>query len=344
MKTRSYITLLGIIAVLLAISSVIYYNTKEDKKRSYENTGARMFTYTITPVYELPLYLPITDFIIKEDYFYLKDAANQQIIQIDKSGNIIQKWGGIGDGPKENLRIMSFDVDQQGYLTVDQEKNTVSKVSFEGDLLFYYKPDVVIEKGVFTPDAQKVITKGSKGEFGSSRLAFYAISPTEKQVVELNTLAAAFPDANISDWLYDGLITRGEDGFLYYFCYYANMFVKFDASGKVIYTGNVIYNVPPILFQQVGDAIFPVENEVESLTDVMVTKNYIYILSNVMNTQTGNARIVDVYDVKDGGYVNSFAVPFDKSTGNPPSEMFVDNDHTIYFLLDKNIIGYKISK
>lgn len=335
MKYFKYIALVLIVVLIGYLSFLNFY---EDEKSSTSFSRERNFDdIALDLVYEIEHTYNATDYVFSKDRIYLKDYSTQQIIQVDTNLIEINRFGKKGGGPKENLLIRAYDVGSGFYRTIDAEKNTVSKISFEDSLIYTYKPDLKIDNGAFI-NADSLIIKGSFGEFGNRKIQFTLLNKTIQTNIDLKF---CLEDKRNSHWIYDGYFNQVENGGVIYVTYFSNKFVKFDSRGNIVYCKSFIYEVPEIVLNQESGMLFPIKNDIPNVYSSTTSRNFVYFLTGIGSKKFKNSIIIDVYHLSDGEYFNSVAIKKDDQQGHPSDIRYYKNH--LYLFYDTKLKKYKVS-
>ncbi|RZK14199.1 MAG: hypothetical protein EOO43_16705, partial [Flavobacterium sp.] len=201
------VKLFSAILILAVLIVIIYLNFKEDTKSKAIFNTDRSYNIGCKLAYSLSHGLSGTDYLLQDKFIYVKDFQNQQIIKTNYKLQTLARYGSRGEGPMENLLIKGFDVDGDHYRTIDAQKNTISKISFDGKLMYTYKSKEPISAGSFI-DGDAVIIKTAKDGFGREKIKFSVIDSNSVKEIDLPNV---FPKKENSHWIYDGFFSKTTD-------------------------------------------------------------------------------------------------------------------------------------
>lgn len=302
-----------LISLALIIGIVLYSNYFEDTRDAIKNEISRKYVHLLKFEKTIPLSIASTDEFFFNDQIFLKDYANQQIVVTDLEGKFLKTFGRRGEGPKENLLIRGFYADNYSYYTSDAQKNTISRISFQDSLLYYYKPDFQIGVSGFLQGGN-VIVKGSKVQGSNTQLVFYLIDPTLETKHEIDLSGFYEVNRPYSDLIFDGFFGATPDGGLLYVPHYNSRVIKFNSSGEIAYSSKLIYDVPVLELSIRGSMVFPSGNDIPHFYSVSANEKYFFIQSSIGDKKYGTqTMIVDMYKLKNGSYSSSIRIPINKN-------------------------------
>jgi len=302
-----------LISLVVIIGIVLYSNYVEDTKGTIKSELSRKYVHSLKFENTFPISIASTDEFFFNNQIFLKDYANQQIVVTNLEGKTLRTYGRRGEGPKENLLIRGFYADNLSYYTSDAEKNTISRISFQDSLLYYYKPDFQIGISGFLKGGS-IIVKGSKVQGSNTQLVFYLINPILETKHEIDL--SDFYDVNrhYSDIIFDGFFGSTPDGGLLYVPHYNNRVVKFSQTGEIEYSSKLIYDVPVLELSIRGSMVFPSGNDTPHFYSVSANEKYFFIQSSIGDKKYGTqTMIVDIYDLKNGSYSSSIRIPINEN-------------------------------
>lgn len=331
-KLFSAISILGVLIV------IIYLNFKEDTKSKAIFNTDRKYNIGCKLVDSLSHDLSGTDYLLKDQFIYVKDFQNQQIIKTDYKFNTHARYGSRGEGPMENLLIRGFDVSSDHYKTIDAEKNTITKISFDGRLIYTYKSKEALSTGSFL-DNDAVIIKTAKDGFGREKIKFSVIDSNSTKEIDLHNI---FTVKDNSHWIYDGFFSKTTDNGCIYTTFFSNTFIRFSKNAKILYSKKFIYSVPEIKLFEENGMLFPIENDSPNVYSATSNNKYIFFLTAVGDKSNRPKEIiVDAYLLDSGEYYGSIGFKEDKNEGYPKEIRIMNNDLILFY--DSIVKFYKLS-
>lgn len=330
--------------IILILGGIFYLNYKEDTKNKVENLSERLFNIKIDTLSVVNHQFAFTDQLIANEHIYLKDYSNQQIIEINYAGDLLKTYGKYGSGPKENQLIRGFFIDKTSYYTSDSEKNVLSKINMNsGDLEYYYKLKEPASISGFLSSG-KVIVKSEK-IFDKSFpvLNFKLVDPLKEESFRIDVSEFYNVDQPHSSWIYDGSFVPTKDGGVVYVPFYNHKILKFDNNGNLVYSKNLIYQVPEIKLKTIGDMTVPEENDRPHYYSGSANSKKLYLLSSVLLSSKEKGIPIDIYDYKSGDYVNSISINRN-SDGNFPNAILVDDHNRLILFYEQSFTILKMSQ
>lgn len=328
--------------ILIVIIGLIYYlNYKEDTKNNVESAN-RTYDIELDFLYEIQHEYSFTDELIINDKIYLKDYHNQQIIETDLKGNFENIYGNQGGGPKENLMIRGFFIDELGYYTSDSQKNVISNVTFNNELIYHYKPSFHLSISGFLKSGKAIAKGNTVTEDKNTVLNFLLIDPKNESETRIDVSNIYDLNEPYSDWVYDGAFTPAADGGLFYIPHYSNTIIKFDNNGEIDYRSKLIYDVPKIVLTKAGTSVFPAENDAPHYYSSSNDGDFLYVQSSIGDSKHGlNTLIIDIYKSSNGTYFSS--IPIKKSTDDTfPNSIKVYNNK-LYLFYEQSIKVFQLT-
>lgn len=330
MSRKPYFSVIMVTTGVLLLGLLFFFNYKEDSKSKPIIDQFRLYEVSLDSLFSVSYDIASTEELVFNDKIYFKDFINQQIIETNFIGDILNRYGNRGEGPGENLMIRGFNVDQNNYFTSDSRKNTLTKINFNGKIKYDFKLDFNVSSSVFIAN-DKVIVKGNTVENGITKISFNLIDPINRNVKNID-LNGIFPDEDFNDFLYDGHFINSLDGGAFYLTFYSNFLLKFNANGKLDYVNKVIYKVPKLELSVLGSAVFPASNDNPHFYSLSTDQNYLYVQSAIGDKKLDfDTMLVDLYKIGNGNYFSSIQIKKDKDGYFPNSIKIFENKLFLFY-------------
>jgi hypothetical protein len=317
-------------AVILFVTAIFFLlgcSSKESKKE-------RLFS-SIVLEDSISLDLPLLRFQKYQNGFYAYDFSEKSIVKLDSEFNLIDRLGSWGDGPKENLLIRNYKILDEDLVAIfDVEKNTFKIQDFKDSVYVYKKFDFNIHGGIYTDSTSIIISRISD----KMRMEFLRTNLNSSETEILLEINNFF----VED--YSGLTFEGKinelDGKIYFTSYFSSFWFIYDIHTKEIKSGKYIYdyNKPKVL--DTGGMVM-LEDAPELIYDSFISSRYMFIVSNLADRNYPDQRILDIYDIGNFEYLQSFPLPNLNDTS--PDEGFYIDDSKIAILYEDKVYFFKLS-
>ena len=338
-KSLPVILATSIFSVLLV--SVLFLNMKNLQSKMKVNDFQRTFKENwlgYVRGFEFQGYVP--KIIYFNNHLYLNDFHNNQIVEMDTLGKILNRFPQETDNQLIS-EIRSWHIDESGIYIFDSDKNVFTHLDLNNSMTNQYKANQTIvragflQSNLFLINTFDSVSMDSPDKF---QLELMIIDIKNKSKKQLNY---PLPDVKHSAMKLNGIFIANNDGRIFYVCLMAGLFYCVDHEGKFLYLAKTIDKtpLPKVLESNDGTSIRldPLVSQVN--VSASVDDEYLYILSNINfdNEINEKERTVDVYNVIDGEYEFSFKAPNYK--GSKPGRIAVV-PHGFYFRYGEDYINY----
>ncbi len=275
---------------------------------------------------------PLLRFQFSEEKIYAYDFYEKSIVKLNRDYSVLSKMGSWGDGPKENLLVRNFEILEDEKIAVfDVEKNTFKIQDFKDSVYFYKKFNYNILNGAYL-DSVVIISRFSD----KNSMGFEIFNLKSFEYKPINHLNQLF-DEDYSGLIYEGKLTRLNNK-IYFTSYFSSFWFIYDVFSEKLETGSYLQKLKnPSVFD--NGSIMMLEDAIEIIYDSFISDDFIYIISNVGEKGYLNQRFLDIYDIKNFDYIESYPLPnFNEAT---PDEGFYIEDNKIGILYEDKIYIFK---
>jgi len=98
------------------------------------------------------------------NHLYAIDDLSNQVVEMTTDGEVVNKYGQLGDAPWEGRSLNQLDVDDEGMYTVDNTLMILKRMNFEDEMDYYHKEKRGIWDGIRLND-DKFLVVYTDGEF-----------------------------------------------------------------------------------------------------------------------------------------------------------------------------------
>lgn len=239
-----------------------------------------------------------------------------------------------GGAPFENNQLSSIRAEDENLHLVDMGNNSIRTQNGLKNLLQRKKLRDPIYNGV-SLKGSKFLTITDLGPKSAFQLVDIRSKPIwSKELIKVFDL----PKTDFPEIVTEGVFTYNQSNNTFYVPGRFGKFVSFDTTGQINYIAETIdHTAPPKAYTKPivkgSDAVMFVR-EPDFYVNYSCTADheYLYILSLHKINRSDNFRTIDAYDVNNGAYSYSIAVP---NFGNQlPIEIAVLNDKRLFILYE----------
>lgn len=334
MKKIYSIILIAIVAIIAI--SILTINSYEDYSKKINMIGERIFNKELIEKesFEIDKSLVLMEKFDQSLYFSSWSDAVIYRYNIN-NGEFIEQIGNKGEGPKENLLISGYEVNDSSYFTIDDRKYSLQHVSLEDSLIYFYKHPKRIIRAV------KMKNKYLFLDWDSD----YNIILDKFNLSDESIDRVSIDDAEVLETKYSGLVYDGffinNDKYATYISYSNDKIICFNNNLDYIKSMDMIYEVPDSKWEVLADGnLYPSEDNLTPTKDAYLDRNNnLYILSKLTDLNDSDNRIIDVYNVDESKYL--YSLNTNKIDGSYPEEILVSNN-LLYALYPKSIVIFSI--
>lgn len=293
----------------------------------------RSFRKKLVLLSDFEFYYKSTRFTVVDSEIYLWNFSNREVNKYSANGDLLETYGQFGNGPEDLDRVVQIKVNKDRVILFDAGNSALKEFDrATAQFISSSKIEYPIDKGIFYGDDQ--IYLQSYGKAGS--LSFGIYDQETKEVdsdLAVNELFNDIPDSGL---IYDGFFAPTECG-VFYVSYQMPEIYRLDNKGNVDFNVKTIYNVPAPTIVKTANITAP-QNTFIHLMGLYADCYKIYLLTSVVNADS--QRVVDIYDVADGEYMESIVVP-SLPDGQNPTEIVVEGNKW-YILYDEKLVVYEV--
>lgn len=329
--------------ILIAIYTILVCSCTEETRRTRGGDS-------IYFVEERVVYDAIYEDHIKLDYYaYLPKVLSNDILTLMNESEqqlylyhtsdffIVKQLGKAGDGPYEFQYIIDYKQDDTSLIFLDRNANAIKKFYGNEPSTFHRIP-FNVERGIFLT-SESLMVQQTVEDF---KLLLSIITVENDTLSIQNNLAINkfFASEIGSSITKDGFFAMNKCEDIIYTCYLSDEFYKMNYEGKLIKSGNMLYNMPKPKAHIDGNSAYPISQDIH-LNSIYATCQFVYVLSNI--THQDDLYYIDCYRIKDLMYSHSFEIP-NRDEIDIPSEIAVDdNDSYLYVTYENDLLKYKIA-
>lgn len=226
------------------------------------------------------------------------------IYECNENGELVETLGNKGEGPKENMLIGNFGLENNYYYTVDDEKSTIQHVSYSDSLLFYYKYPKPIRRSIKSGESYLIVDWDSE-----YNMSFDKFDVTTQKIERIKTNIPEISNSELSGLVYDGNFI-GNENYMAYVSYSNDYVFCFNNDFEYLYSMEMVYDLPDPKWERLSNGNLYKEPGLPTPTlSYWVDNNdNLYILSINTSESEKNIAIADVYDLKEHKYSYSFKI------------------------------------
>ncbi|PJB12639.1 MAG: hypothetical protein CO119_05485, partial [Flavobacteriales bacterium CG_4_9_14_3_um_filter_40_17] len=324
------VLVLCLITILLVLGLYIFI---EDRNRSVIFSENRKITKTLVVKKSFTLTKELDLMRFQENKLYFVNWNDGTIERMNLNSFKIDKtFGNKGEGPKENLNISMYEIEEDSFFTYDQKTHAIQQVNFNDSLLYYKKLTTSLWGSVKVGES---FLLGGWDKGMNYKMRFEKYNMPTSNFVEINT-DPIFNNVKFSGLVYHGFFIKNKNYEVYIPFSNDKIFV-FDNSPSFAYSYNLIYDVPNPEFRYVGDELIPDRKNFESNSNAFLDDlNNLYILSRIQ--KDSDSMIVDVYNIVNKKYLYSFKIPNFKEE---EAREIIKVKSTLYVLYNSSIVSYE---
>ena len=174
-------------------------------------------------------------------------------------------------------------------------------MSFKDSLIFYQKVSFPFFNTTKVGDV--FLLSGSEGSDYIQNFSTYNVNTSKIKKIEVN-------DDELKE-KYSSLINHGafvkNKNYEVYVTFYNNKFFVFDKSFNFEYSSEMIYNVSKPRFKYMNGILIPDRRNIDVNQDAYLGQNnQLYIISNIVDKEKLDYKIIDIYDLLSKEYISSF--------------------------------------
>jgi len=287
----------------------------------------------------------ISKWIYKKNIIYCFDNIDQKFYLYNENFKIISEFGEKGEAPWEANDVVNFEITDSTINIIDYGKQSVKNcpIPIKQKVNYYYKFKNNFWTGTKLNNNLYLFLiedyKTPDGDF-----SFDIIEMPSNNVIksyDFKNIATISPKQRYINVAYEGFFCKNE-GFIFYVCSKAGLFLCFNSNGEFIYKTETIDEspAPKIRTKTDGNLTFYIREPDYSINYSMTTDNYyLYILSLIRFIKS-DQLVIDIYNVSNGIYAGSYEVPnFDEQL---PVRILKTSSNLFIMYEDLTVIKYKI--
>lgn len=275
-----------------------------------------------------------------DNRIYLIDDISNQVIEMSSEGEILNKYGQLGDAPWEGRSLNQLDVDDQGIYTLDNTLMILKRMNFDDEMDYYHKEKRGLWDGIRLND-DKFLVVYSDGQFQFETID--AVTGAHSHLLNFTDAIGLSREMEYTDVAFEGYTVKGSADRVYYLCSKAGVFLAFNGDGSLAYHNTTIDGkAPPAVSTRVMDeyTFFIKEPDYSSNYAACADENYLYILSLIAFEEREELSI-DIYDQATGRYSHSMSVP-NLADGQMPTRILVVDDLLYVLYEEQEVVAYHI--
>ncbi len=274
------------------------------------------------------------------NHLYAIDDLSNQVVEMTTDGEVVNKYGQLGDAPWEGRSLNQLDVDDQGMYTVDNTLMILKRMNFEDEMDYYHKEKRGIWDGIRLK-GDKFLVVYTDGEFQFETVD--AVTGEHSNLINFTDAIGLNREMEYTDVAFEGYTVKGSDDRVYYLCSKAGVFLAFNGDGSLAYHNTTIDGkAPPVVSTRVMDeyTFFIKEPDYSSNYAACADENFLYILSLIAFEERKELSI-DLYDQATGRYSHSMSVP-NLADGQMPTRILVVDDLLYVLYEEQEVVAYHI--
>jgi len=329
--------LILIIPLVLVVFLILFFNFREDNERSIKFNQDRVFSKELNLIKSYPMDKRYSVMRHSANNLYFVNWGSGQIFEFNKKDLKLNKtYGSKGEGPKENLLISRFDIDDNTYSVVDTKKHTIQVVTFDDSLLYYYKyPKPLLRSSKV---GENYLFAGWDIDFN---ITFEKFNLLNKITTKITVDDQRFVGKEKTGLLYDGFFVK--NNFHEAFVSYSNDAIFcFDKDLNYLYSMDMVYDIPDPRYEKLSDGnSYPSKDNYNCTEAAFLDENNLmFLLTTDTDKNYKETRIIDVYNLIQKKYLYSIIVK--NIDGYPPEEILKEKN-TMYVLYENAVVKYTIN-
>lgn len=274
------------------------------------------------------------------DRIWAIDDISNQVVELTEQGEVLNKYGQLGDAPWEGRSLNQLDVDEDGIYTLDNTLMILKRMTFDDEMDYYHKEKRGLWDGIRL-NGDKFLVVYTDGEFQFETID--AVTGEHSHLIDFADAIGLNRELDYADVAFEGYTVKGSDDRVYYICSKAGVFLAFNGDGSLAYHNTTIDGkAPPVVSTRVMDeyTFFIKEPDYSSNYAACADEDHLYILSLIAFEQREELSI-DIYDEATGRYSHSMSVP-NLNDGQMPTKILVVDDLLYVLYEEQEVVAYHI--
>ncbi|MCH7397409.1 hypothetical protein MM236_05390 [Belliella sp. DSM 107340] len=279
---------------------------------------------------ELPLYRIQFDLDTGYGYYY----PEKMIFKFDQKFRTLDTLGRWGDGPKENLMVRNFQINQSRSVEIfDSELNRFKIQDFNDSVYFSHNFSKSILGGSYFGDNKFIVWSIED----KAKLVFDYIDISSNEIKPVEEINILFREDH-SGLIYEGVVNVSRNE-LFFTSYFASFMFKYNFQTGEVTHSKYIQDFPLPQVLEIGSGVM-LDNAAELILDSFIYEDKLILISNVGERKFPGQRILDVYNTKSLKYEKSFLLP--KLNDTAPDEGFLHVNGLIGILYEDLVGIFKV--
>lgn len=284
--------------------------------------------------------LNASNLVLEDTKLFINDVAQNEIFVIDRS--TLEHLSTIsppeGQGPGEITSLLFFNVSDETVVIPNTALQKIQIWSSDGEYVNEFVSEGVSPRVILVRSDEKIITLPFNFFLEENGYLLQLLN----QSGEILSGFGPITPAEYSTYQVEGRIFIDEDDNIYYSGYSEHIIKKWDVEGNLIYSVASIDNLPREMMYSidVGSGTVVAYNQFADFHSIggAIYGNYLIIIHAGISGDEQAARVLDIYNSKDGKYVSSYLMP-NSTTSIAIDESFIYAIHTIE--ADRYLVRYQ---